>query len=213
MTSPRSEASRAQPCRPLRAARTETYHVEVPPKFICWAAVHLPPNPLAAVRLLASNLRRSVLRRGRGSLPFVLGGLLASAATTNSSSQPATPSPIAARQAAMKQIAANMKLGSGFATGQFPWNAAQVDRVMSRLVASGGALRTMFPAASAHSPESSADPRIWRNKADFDKRLAEFTRHAAAASKASDPETFRTSFRQLGSTCKSCHDLYRTKAP
>ena len=56
-----------------------------------------------------------------------------------------------------------------------------------------------------------ADPKIWQNKADFDKRLTELATLATAASKATTPETFKPAFQKVGASCKACHDVYRMK--
>ena len=74
-----------------------------------------------------------------------------------------------------------------------------------------GKLKGLYPAGSGADPKTAADPKIWQNKADFDKRLTEMAGLAAAAGKASSADTFKPAFSSLGATCKSCHDIYRKK--
>jgi cytochrome c556 len=72
-------------------------------------------------------------------------------------------------------------------------------------------LHGLYPAGSGADPKSAADPKVWENKADFDKRLTEMGTLAAAAGKASSADSFKPAFAALGATCKSCHDIYRKK--
>ena len=72
-------------------------------------------------------------------------------------------------------------------------------------------LHDLYPPGSGADPKSAADPKIWDNKADFDKRLTEMATLAAAAGKTTTAETFKPAFGALGATCKSCHDIYRKK--
>jgi cytochrome c556 len=119
--------------------------------------------------------------------------------------------PVADRQALMKGVGQSMKDASGFATGQTPWDAAKVKAVTGAIAASGKKAQGLFPASSATHAKSQADARVWQNKADFDKRLAEMSALATAAGKTTSMEAYRPAFQKLSATCKSCHDLYRKK--
>lgn len=123
----------------------------------------------------------------------------------------ATAGPAEDRQAVMKQVGFYMRDGAGFATGQTPFDAAKAKTLMDGVASSGKKLRGLYPAGSGGDPKSSADPKIWTNKADFDKRLTEMSTLATAAAKAKDQAAFKTAFSQLSGTCKSCHDIYRKK--
>ena len=123
----------------------------------------------------------------------------------------AAGNPVADRQAAMKQVAAAMKDGSGYVSGQTAWDAAKVKTVMTGLSASSKKAHGLFTAGSDKDPKTAADPKIWTNRADFDKRMNEMAALATAASKASSADDFKPKFLALGATCKGCHDLYRKK--
>ena len=125
----------------------------------------------------------------------------------------ASAGPMEDRQAAMKQVGQTMKEASAFASPRTPFDAAKVKALMGGIANTGKKLKSLYPAGSGSDPKSSADPKIWDNKADFDKRLAEMASLAAAASKTSSTDTFKPAFSALGATCKSCHDLYRKKKP
>ena len=119
--------------------------------------------------------------------------------------------PVADRQALMKQVGQQMKDASGFATGQTPFDAAKLKAVTGGLASNGKKAIGLFPASTATHPKSQADAKVWQNKADFDKRLAEMASLATAAGNAKTMEAYRPAFQKLSATCKSCHDLYRKK--
>ena len=123
----------------------------------------------------------------------------------------AVAGPTEDREAVMKQIGAAMKDGAGYATGQTPFDAAKVKAGMSGLAANAKKAQKLFPAGSGADGKTSADPKIWTNKADFDKRLAEMSRLATVASNAKSAEDFKPAFTAVSATCKSCHDIYRKK--
>ncbi len=119
--------------------------------------------------------------------------------------------PVEDRQATMKQVGQTMKEATAFTSAQTPYDAAKVKSLMDTLSTSAKKLKGLYPADSSADPKSAADPKIWTNKADFEKRLAEMGSLAAAASKAKDTDSFKAAFKPVGDTCKSCHDVYRMK--
>lgn len=123
----------------------------------------------------------------------------------------AAGNPVEERQAAMKQVGQAMKEATGYATGQTPFDAAKAKAAMDTVSGAAKKLKGLYPAGSDADPKSGADPKIWQNKADFEKRLAEMGTLAAAAGKATDQASFKAAFGPVGGTCKSCHDLYRKK--
>ena len=112
------------------------------------------------------------------------------------------------RQATMKGVGQSMKEASGLSSA---FDAAKAKSTMDAVAGAAKKLKTLYPAESASDPKTAADPTVWQNKADFDKRLAEMGTLATAAGKAKDADSFKTSFKALGDTCKSCHDVYRMK--
>jgi len=119
--------------------------------------------------------------------------------------------PVEERQATMKQVGQTMKEATAFTSAQTPFDAAKVKTLMDGVAGSAKKLKGLYPANTATDPKTSADPKVWENKADFDKRLAEMGTLATAAGKAKDTDSFKTAFKALGETCKSCHDVYRMK--
>ena len=91
------------------------------------------------------------------------------------------------------------------------FDAAKAKTAMDAVAASAKKLHGLYPAGSDKDPKTAADPKIWENKADFDKRLAEMGTLATAAGKTTTAETFKPAYVAVGATCKGCHDLYRKK--
>jgi cytochrome c556 len=119
-------------------------------------------------------------------------------------------SPMEERQATMKQVGQTMKEANAL-TAPATYDAAKAKALMDSVGAAAKKLHGLYPTGSGDDPKSAADPKIWTNKADFDKRLTEVQTLAAAAGKTTSAETFKPAFSALGATCKSCHDIYRKK--
>jgi cytochrome c556 len=118
--------------------------------------------------------------------------------------------PMEDRQATMKAVGQSMKEGAGL-NSPATFDAAKAKTAMDSVAAAAKKLKSLYPAGSGSDPKSAADPKIWENKADFDKKLAEMGAAATAAGKATTAETFKPAYAALGATCKSCHDIYRKK--
>jgi cytochrome c556 len=117
--------------------------------------------------------------------------------------------PVEERQATMKQVGQTMKEASAFASAATPFDAAKVKGLMDTVVGDAKKLHGLYPPGSGADPKTGAEPKIWENKADFDKKLDEMAAAAAAAGKSSSADEFKTRFRALGANCKACHDTYR----
>ncbi len=114
------------------------------------------------------------------------------------------------RQAAMKEIAAQMKAASDFATGRSAWDPVKVKALMAAVSANAKRAKGYFPAAPrAGEPRTSAHPAIWTHKAEFAARLDDMSKRALAAGSAPNVQGYRPLLQQLGGTCKGCHDVYR----
>jgi cytochrome c556 len=116
--------------------------------------------------------------------------------------------PVEERQATMKGVGQSMKEATALTSA---FDAAKAKTAMDSVAGAAKKLKALYPAESANDPKTGADPKVWTQKADFEKRLAEMGTLATAAGKAKDADTFKTSFKALGDTCKSCHDVYRMK--
>jgi cytochrome c556 len=118
--------------------------------------------------------------------------------------------PVEERQATMKAVGQSMKEGAGLNSAA-SFDAAKAKAAMDSVAAAAKKLKGLYPAGSGADPKSAADPKVWENKADFDKKLADMGAAASAAGKATTAEAYKPAYAALGATCKSCHDIYRKK--
>jgi cytochrome c556 len=61
--------------------------------------------------------------------------------------------------------------------------------------------------------KTGAKPEIWQNEQDFTAKLGDFQKAAAGfetASAGTNVEAIKSSFGDLGKSCKACHDKYRS---
>lgn len=143
-------------------------------------------------------------------------GLWASAAAAGlavviASAAGAAGNPVEERQGLMKQVGQAMKEVGPFVGGATPYDAAKVNAAMATIAANADKLHKLYPPDSKDAPKTEALPKIWENKADFDKRLTELSKLAKDAQKSTDSATFKPAFLALGASCKGCHDNYRKK--
>ncbi|MGZ6037116.1 MAG: c-type cytochrome [Phenylobacterium sp.] len=118
--------------------------------------------------------------------------------------------PVEDRQATMKAVGQSMKEAAAINTPA-TFDAAKAKTLMDGVAANAKKLHGLYPAGSDKDLKTEADPKIWANKADFDKRLAEMGTLATAAGKTTTAETFKPAYSAVGATCKGCHDIYRMK--
>jgi cytochrome c556 len=115
------------------------------------------------------------------------------------------------RRTVMKDVGFAMRDGVAYVSGQSPWDAAKAGALMKRVAGHAKKLATLYPASSASDPKTEAAPNIWKNKPDFEKRLAEMGTLATAAGNAKTLDAYKPAFQKVSGTCKSCHDVYRKK--
>ncbi|MGZ6015913.1 MAG: c-type cytochrome [Phenylobacterium sp.] len=118
--------------------------------------------------------------------------------------------PVEDRQATMKAVGQSMKEAAAINTPA-TFDAAKAKTLMDGVAANAKKLHGLYPAGSDKDPKTEADPKIWENKADFDKRLTEMGTLATTAGKTTTAETFKPAYSAVGATCKGCHDIYRMK--
>jgi cytochrome c556 len=70
----------------------------------------------------------------------------------------------------------------------------------------------LFPANSKEGGDTTAAPKIWEAKADFDAKFAKFGADSkAAAAKVTDLDSMKTAFGDVAKNCGGCHNDYRVK--
>lgn len=97
--------------------------------------------------------------------------------------------------------------------GRVPFDA-KAAQDSTRVLALVSTLAGQTFTANTESVQSKALPAIWKEqdkfKAGYDKMVAEVAKLDAAA-KTGNLDAIKTTFGDVGGTCKACHDSYRAK--
>ncbi len=141
---------------------------------------------------------------------ILLMATLAATATATWAAEASDPTPvIAGRQATFRL--------SGAVMGAMKGAIDRGDDVTTQAFAAGAlanwakALPGMFPAGSGVAP-SKALPKIWSDRAGFEKAAADYGAAAAKLSglaKTGDKPGFAAQWGELRKTCNACHEQYR----
>jgi len=125
----------------------------------------------------------------------------------------AQSNPIAARKALMKANGQQAKIGAAIAKGDAPFDAGKVQTIFATFVEAAEKAPALFPDNSKTGGKTEALPSIWKNKADFEARLAKFGVDAKAAqAEAKDLASFKALWAGLiRKNCTGCHEKYVQK--
>jgi cytochrome c556 len=125
----------------------------------------------------------------------------------------AQSNPIAARKALMKANGQQAKIGAAIAKGDAPFDAEKVQAIFATFVDAAEKAPALFPDNSKTGGKTEALPSIWKNKADFEARLAKFGADAKVAqAEAKDLASFKAIWAGLiRKNCTGCHEKYVQK--
>lgn len=113
---------------------------------------------------------------------------------------------IAARQDAMKQQGAQMRVLTPMMRGEQPYNAATAKQAAGVLVTTAKAIPGVF---GPGTEGGNALPAIWTSKADFDAKAKVLEDAATRLAAANDEAAFKAAFPAVGQSCGGCHQPYR----
>jgi cytochrome c556 len=122
--------------------------------------------------------------------------------------EPAANPDAQARHEAMEQVGDAMKVLGGMARGQAPFDAAAVKKSATTIAEQLAAAEKHFPPGSG-TGKTRAKAEIWTSREDFDRLMKEAQTAAAALSGVTEEASYRPALGTLGTSCKSCHDMYR----
>jgi cytochrome c556 len=125
----------------------------------------------------------------------------------------AQSNPIAARKALMKANGDQAKIGAAMVKGEAPFDLAKVQAIFATFADAAEKAPALFPDNSKTGGKTEALPAIWKNKADFEARLAKFGADAKAAqAEVKDLATFKAVWSGLiRKNCTGCHEKYVQK--
>jgi len=121
--------------------------------------------------------------------------------------------PIAARKALMKANGDEAKIGAAMAKGEAPFDLAKAHKMFATFEDAAAKMPSLFPANSKTGGDTTADPKIWENMADFKERFVKLGSDAKAAdASVKDLASFKAAFANIGKNdCGGCHQKYRMK--
>jgi cytochrome c556 len=116
------------------------------------------------------------------------------------------------RQNVYSLVGWNFTAMSQMVRGQRDFDQAEFARRAERVAQLSKMLDEGFPPGSDKGAKTEALPAIWTNRADFDAKMADFQREAAALAQVAasgDVDATKAQFGTTAGTCKACHDKYK----
>jgi cytochrome c556 len=117
------------------------------------------------------------------------------------------------RQTRMKALGASVKTLTGFSKGE--GSAADAAKAAGVLAAAGRGMPRWWARGTAVGVgDSEASPKIWTDPNGFRQSLAAFASASArmdAAARTGDAAKVGAALRDVGGSCKGCHDGFRVK--
>jgi cytochrome c556 len=128
----------------------------------------------------------------------------------------AQDTPLQQRNAAMKAIWADGFRSITFMVrGREPYDQAKVDAGFAKLNEIAPKLPPRWPQGSqgvAPNANFTSTAKVWENKADFEAKLAAFTKAVAEnRGKAKNLDELKAVFEVVNKTCDDCHEPYRAR--
>ena len=117
------------------------------------------------------------------------------------------------RHEGMEQIGKSTKAAKRALDAPTP-DVAAVQKAAATIADLSSKSNGWFPAGTGpEAGKTGAKPEIWQNQADFSAKDRDFAKAAQAfnaAAASGNLDAIKSSFADLGKTCKACHDKYRS---
>jgi cytochrome c556 len=154
----------------------------------------------------------------RAGIALVLAAPFASMTVAQTAPAPA-PNPVKQaidnRKAVFTLIGNNFRPIAEILRGNSTYESVDVSKYGTRVAFLTSLLPEAFPDISK-SGDTQAKPEVWSSRADFDKRVKDFSDHAIALSHViaqggGNNDAFKAAAKAVAQDCKGCHDNYRSK--
>ncbi len=123
----------------------------------------------------------------------------------------AADDPIQARKALLNANGNATKTVVPFLKGAAPFKLETVQAALKQFIETSDKAASLFPPGSDQG-KTGALPAIWKNKSDFDARMAKLGTDAKTALAAiKDEASFKANFPPIFKDCGGCHETYRAK--
>ena len=111
-----------------------------------------------------------------------------------------------------KEVGAATRDPGQMLQGRQAFDLAKVKASLQLYVASAQRMPGLYPAGTEQGGDTSASPKVWQTKADFDARFAQWGAASQAALAAiTDEASFKAEFPKIVQACGACHEVYREK--
>jgi cytochrome c556 len=117
------------------------------------------------------------------------------------------------RHEGMEQIGKSTKVIRRSLESASP-DVAEIQKAAATIADLASKSNGWFPAGTGpEAGKTGAKPEIWQNQADFSAKDRDFAKAGQAfnsAASSGNVDAIKSSFADLGKTCKACHDKYRS---
>ncbi len=116
------------------------------------------------------------------------------------------------RQARMKEMGVQMKVGADMAKGTIAFDTAKAAEIFKSLQTNMDGFVGLFPPGSDKG-DTKAPENVWTDRAGFEAAAASFEKSVAegVANGATDEASFKTAFAAAGEGCRSCHQTFKMR--
>jgi cytochrome c556 len=117
--------------------------------------------------------------------------------------------PIAQRKELMKGNNEGARNASRMVRGEEPFEVAKVNAAFAQWTETAQKLPGLFPEPPKPGQDTRALPKIWENKADFEAKIAAFSKAVAEnKDKAKTLDELKVAFPIVTNACNDCHEPY-----
>jgi cytochrome c556 len=122
-------------------------------------------------------------------------------------------SPIEEREALMKSFGRAATLTSKMVKGELPYEAGKVGDAFETWGNGIKKFGSLFPEDSKTGGDTRALPKIWSDRAEFEKHIADFEKDVAAqkANAISGLDGLKQAMAVVGKDCGGCHKEFRAE--
>ena len=118
--------------------------------------------------------------------------------------------PLSQRKALMKGNLEGAQNLNKMVRGENPFDAAKVSAAFAQWEETARKLPSLFPEPPKPGEDSRALPKVWENKADFEAKIAAFSKTVADnKDKAKTLDELKVAFPGVNTACNNCHEPYR----
>lgn len=158
-------------------------------------------------------MTRSILTAAAALAVFAAAGAVAVAHDAASLEYEGDKPPQVERWELMDEVGNNAQTLGDMAKGDIAYDAEQAREALQVIAENGERFLDLFPEGTETGHDTRALPTIWSDREGFERIGNDMVEAANAAVERTgeDFDAFRTAFRDVGQTCRACHQDYRAE--